>query len=91
MFTRILLVAIEFLIWKESFSFFWKKLRTFEVLGIDFIIVVRNGNIVWKHRLHFLGWPYGLYIKNQKVTALSVEFLSDSDFEAVLPTFCGFK
>ena len=29
--------------------------------------------------------------KNQKITALSVEFLSDSDFEAVLPTFCGFK
>ena len=64
------------------------------------IIVIRNGEIVWKHgpycwdfrlTLKVLGWPYRKYIKTAKnacIHCFSEEFLVESDFQAVLTTFC---
>ena len=59
-------------------------------------IVIRNGKIVWKHRLHcwyfclnlkYLGWPYWEYIKAARNGGFCSELLSGNDFEAVLATF----
>ena len=69
-------------------SFVWKLFH--------WIKVIRNGKIVWKHRtyywyfhmnLKYLGWQYRAYIKTAKNGDFCEEFLSKSDFEAVLATF----
>ena len=76
-----------------SFLKFIKILYQF----INFSIVIRNGNILWKHgrycwyfrlNLKFLGWPYRAYIKTEKNGGFCEELLSEIDFEAVLATFC---
>ena len=60
---------------------------------IVFIIVIRNGKVVWKHgtycsyfllNLKYLGWPYKEYIQTVK------NCLVKNDFEAVLTTFCSY-
>ena len=57
----------------------------------------RNGQIVWSHgpycwyfplNLKYLGWPYREYIKTTENGGVCEELLSESDFEAVLATFC---
>ena len=60
-----------------------------------FIIVIRNGKIVWKHGLHcwyfhlnlkYLGWPYREYIK----TAKNVCFLRNHWVKMTLRLFSHF-
>ena len=64
---------------------------------IDMLIVIKNGNIVWKHgpycsylplNLKYLGWPYRTYIKTAKNGDLCEEYLGENDFETDLATFC---
>ena len=65
--------------------------------NLSFIIVIRNGKIVWKHgpycrcfplNLKYPGWPYRAYIKIAKNGNFCKEWLSENDIEAVLATFC---
>ena len=64
---------------------------------MKWVIVIRNGKIVWKHGPHCwyfplnlknLGWPYREYIKTAKNDDYCKGLLSENDFEAVLATFC---
>ena len=83
---------------KEIFK--GKLIFLFIVTNIDWkgkTIVIRNGEIVWKHgpycwyfclNLKYLGWPYRAYIKKVKNGEYCGELLSESDFEVVLATFC---
>ena len=65
--------------------------------GQSFIIVIRNGKIVWKHEpycwyfrlnLKCLGLLYRASIKTAKNGGFCEELISENGFEAVLSTFC---
>ena len=69
------------------------------ILIIFYIIVIRNGKIVWKHKpfcwyfclnLKYSGWSYRAYIKTAKNGGFCEELLTINDFEAVLATFCWY-
>ena len=68
-----------------------------EISSFGYIIVMRNGKVIWKHRpycwcfplnLKYLGWPYRAYTKTAKNDDFYEEMLSENDIEAVLATFC---
>ena len=60
-------------------------------------LIIRNGNIVWKHEqycsyfrlnLKYLRWPYTAYIKTANNGSFCKELLSENGFEADLTTLC---
>ena len=74
------------------------KIRVFQqtVVRVYYMIVIRNGKIVWKHgpccwyfhlNLKYLEWSYRAFIKTAKNGNFCQELLSKNDFEAILTTF----
>ena len=85
---------------QEKTSFFVQWMILFINILNYCNIFIRNGKIGWKRgvycwyfclNLKYLGWPYKECIKRAKSGGFCQELLSETNFEAVLATFCCYE